>query len=225
MPDGAPGQNPWLHIPAEEYEAHMASEAVGQLTVLSELMAGVLRRWRPASLAVPGCTTGNGFEHVDPGVTKCVVGIDINRAYLDELRQKHGSRLPGLELICADVQTTNLPRAAFDVVHAALLFEHAGPARALPGLVAGLKPAGVMTVVLQLPSTQSGPVSETAAPSLGRLKSSMRLVSPEGFRELAGGLGLVESEVRTIGLPGGKGFYVGTYRFRDAAGKPGVDAR
>ena len=68
-PEGVKEQamtNPWLTIPAEDYEAHMASPEVGQLQVLNQLFKMVLEEHRPESLAVLGCSTGNGFEHIDP---------------------------------------------------------------------------------------------------------------------------------------------------------------
>jgi hypothetical protein len=66
--------NPWLSNSAEEYEAHMASAEVGQHQVLSQLFKTVLEEHRPLSLATLGCSTGNGFEHIDPATTRWVVG-------------------------------------------------------------------------------------------------------------------------------------------------------
>jgi ubiquinone/menaquinone biosynthesis C-methylase UbiE len=96
-------KNPWLQIPASDYEAHMALPEVAQAQALSKLMASALVQYTPASLAVIGCTTGNGFEHINTAYTHRVVGIDINPAYLEILETRFGERIPGLELVEADV--------------------------------------------------------------------------------------------------------------------------
>jgi len=82
-------KNPWLTIPAADYEAHMALPQVAQAQALNALMAAVLTQYAPKSLSVIGCTTGNGFEHIDTTHTRRVVGIDINPDYLAVLKA-HG---------------------------------------------------------------------------------------------------------------------------------------
>ena len=67
--------SPWLGIPLDEYEGHMCRADVGQLQVLNELFRRVLMEFSPKSIAVFGCSGGNGFEHIDPNVTERVVGI------------------------------------------------------------------------------------------------------------------------------------------------------
>src|SRR5581483_11213619 len=125
-----PTPDPWLNIPLDDYEAHMNAHAVGQLRVLSELFAEALASCRPESLAILGIAGGNGLEHVDPSVTRRVVGIDINPDYLDTLRQRHGARL-NLELHCCDLAQQSLMAEPVQLVHAALIFEHAGAGRCL----------------------------------------------------------------------------------------------
>ena len=75
-------KNPWLRIPASDYEAHMALPEVAQAQALSKMMASVFTEYAPTSIAVIGCTTGNGFQHIDTKHTRRIVGIDINPAYL-----------------------------------------------------------------------------------------------------------------------------------------------
>ena len=83
-------RNPWLDIPPDDYENHMSSPEVQQLQALNTLFKKVLDTVRPSSLAVIGCTTGNGFEHIDTRVTKRIVGIDINAAGLERFEQNGG---------------------------------------------------------------------------------------------------------------------------------------
>ncbi|MFZ0727814.1 MAG: hypothetical protein WAM61_18680 [Desulfobacterales bacterium] len=75
----------------------MALPEVAQARALNELSASAINQYSPASLAVPGCTTGNGFEHIDISQTKRVVAIDINPDYLDS-RTGLGQRFPAFKL-------------------------------------------------------------------------------------------------------------------------------
>jgi hypothetical protein len=64
----------------------MALPEVAHAQALSKLMASALKEYSPASLAVIGCTTGNGLENIDPTQTNRIVGVDINAAYLAVLQ-------------------------------------------------------------------------------------------------------------------------------------------
>ncbi|MBM3315539.1 class I SAM-dependent methyltransferase, partial [candidate division WOR-3 bacterium] len=107
--------NPWLHVPAADYEAHMGPQGADQSRPLAELFAGFYRKSRPAALAVPGCATGNGLECVDPAVTKRLVGIDINPEFL-RVAAERLPRLRGIaEWLCRRVEECSLPPASFDM--------------------------------------------------------------------------------------------------------------
>jgi len=203
--------HPWLLVSPEDYEAHMASEEVGQLQVLNRILAEDLSRFQPRSLAVLGCATGNGFEHIDPQITKRVVGIDINPEYLALLRERHQHRLADLELIESDVLEAEFPPNSFDLVHAALIFEYLDPSAALARIAPWIRPGGALTVVLQQPSARSTPVTPTPYLSLRGLSGVLRLVDPDEFRQIAGDHGLEGGEAGRIELKQGKSFYVGRY--------------
>jgi SAM-dependent methyltransferase len=203
--------NPWLSVPAEEYEGHMGSPSVGQLPFLSRVFEEFLRELRPASVAVVGCATGNGFDRIDAAVTARVVGIDINPAYLEILRERYGTSLPGLELICADAASCDLPKASMDLVHCALIFEYVD-AEALISRAAGwLREGGALTAVLQLPSAH-GKVSAGASPAVMRLAPCIELVDPDDLGRMAeeAGFRLERSETET--LESGKTFHIGLYK-------------
>jgi SAM-dependent methyltransferase len=207
-------QNPWLTIPASDYESHMSSTEVGQLSVLNHTLADVLASFSPRSVAVLGCSTGNGFEHIDPNVTHRVVGIDLNPDYLDILARRHKHSLPGLELVCADLASCRFGAHSFDLIHGALIFEYVNPKSLLPELARWLRPDGVLSVVLQLPSPVSKMVSKTPYASLRSLESIMRLVEPSLFRDLAWRCGLAMFQSREVNLKLGKRFHVAYYRKR-----------
>jgi SAM-dependent methyltransferase len=154
------GRNPWLRIPVSDYEGHMGHPAVQQLPYLSAVFQEVLLEFQPKDIAVLGCSTGNGFEHI-PTSTRKIIGVDINPQYLDVVRQRYGDRLPGLDLICADIFNCTIAAHSIDLIHGALIFEYVDPAPAMERVATWLRPGGVFSAVLQLPSADGSPVTET----------------------------------------------------------------
>lgn len=206
--------NPWLDIPSADYAAHMSSPEVGQLGVLSSLMHDALHMTRPERLLVLGCGIGNGFEHIDPSATRVVTGIDINAAYLAEL----DARLPEPPyqrlLHCADLATHALPEGAFDLIHAALVFEYLDWRALLPRAVKALAPQGCLSVVVQRPSPAAPAVSHTAYTSLRRLETVFTHVAPADMVTAAAAEGLVLESLRHLSLPQQKSFAALRFRAR-----------
>jgi len=208
----AHNQNPWLSISASDYEEHMNAENVGQLPVLNNILENVLKDIPSNNLAVLGCGTGNGFEHINPQIMERVLGIDINPEYLSLLRRRYGSKLRMLELICSDLNTFACPDNSFDLIYAALIFEYVDFEKILKKVANWLTTKGTLVVVLQLPSLKSEMISETAYSSLRLLDTIMRLVNPETFNETAEKCGLEKSNKIEIPLKLGKRFLVSYYK-------------
>jgi len=205
-------QNPWLFIPASDYEAHMGSNGVGQLSVLNSIFKDVLQDIRPRSMAVLGCGTGNGFEHINPQITQKVLGIDINPKYLKILHKRHGDRFPGLELACSDLYIITYPDHSFNLIHAALVFEYVDIEKMLNKVSRWLTKGGVLSVVLQLPNPKLEMISKTRYTSLKSLESIMHLVDPIAFNGAAERYGLYKSKETEIPLKSGKKFLLSYYR-------------
>jgi SAM-dependent methyltransferase len=214
MKEGRP--NPWLSIPAADYEGHMGSPGVGQLQFLSRVFGELLAESDPASLAVLGCATGNGFAHVRPERVRRLVGLDINCEYIEVCRERYAARIPGLELVCADLASFELEPASMDLVHAALFLEYVDPAAVLEKASRWLRPRGLLSVVLQRPSAKSGTVSETGYTSLKILEPVINLVAPEDLAGLAGQYGFLEVRSKNVTLESGKSFFVGVYRLEES---------
>lgn len=204
--------NPWLRIPASDYEAHMALPEVAQAKVLSNLMASALTEYTPMSLAVIGCTTGNGFEHINTARTRRVVGIDINPDYLKILKTRFDSRIPHLELIKADITASDFWTDPVSMVFAGLVFEYVDVLCALRSIFRCLAARGIFLAVLQKTSAESTPVTATRYKSLELLSPIMNLVSPMEFSNICGRVGFQEIKTDTISLKKGKSFFVGYYR-------------
>jgi ubiquinone/menaquinone biosynthesis C-methylase UbiE len=208
----ASGPNPWLTIPWQDYEGHMSHPAVKQSQFLSEVFRGAIRKYEPESLVALGCATGNGFEHIDPKVSRRVVAVDINHRYLSILQDRFRSLIPGLECICDDVVKCELEAEGYDLAHCALIFEYLEPSSLIKRIERWLRPGGVLVVVLQLPSPNSVKVTKTQFKSLKRLETIMRLVKPGHLKRLLDEVGFVERLAYTENLDSMKEFYVGHYR-------------
>jgi hypothetical protein len=202
--------NPWCSIPLQDYEGHMSSVNVWQLTVLGELFKSVLDRCLPESVAVLGIAGGNGLEHIDCTRTKRIVGVDINQRYLDEVRRRFGA-LAGLELHCCDLADQRCNVAPVALVHAALIFEHAGLGLALENACSLVADGGRLSVVLQLPSVEREDVASTDYTSMQRLKEGFALIEVPEFQHLLRqkGFQLLGQESRP--LPAGKALWLGVF--------------
>jgi hypothetical protein len=140
-------------------------------------------RLRPASVAVLGVAGGNGLEHVDGTLTTRVVGVDLNPTISTATKQRFPD-LRGLELHCADLQHDRLHIEPVSLVHAALVFEHAGMDRCLDNAVSLVSPGGHLSVVLQLPSEAHDAVTPTPFPSMSALAGDFAFVDPHQLRRL-----------------------------------------
>jgi SAM-dependent methyltransferase len=201
-------RNPWLDIPDVDYVGHMSSPTVNQRPVLSRLMGEALGSVRPRTMLVLGCSTGNGLEHVSPEVTSRVTVVDINPEYLHRLGEQFPNPGFALDVQCADLAHVVLEPEAFDLVHAALVLEYLEWPLLLPRVASPLKPGGVLSIVLQLPSASSPAVTPSAFVRLQSLESLFHFVEPGALVEAARGEGLRLSNRRTEPLATGKAFEV-----------------
>jgi SAM-dependent methyltransferase len=207
--------SPWHDIPLADYEGHMASPAVGQAPLLAAILEDLLKKHRPRSVAILGCSGGNGFERIPADVTR-VVGVDINSDYIERLRDRFGDRIPGLELLACDVQGGDFGFEPVQLAYAALLLEYVAIDIALKRIHSVLTDGGILGTVLQLPHPISPSITPSAFPSLQKLAPFMRLVPPEELRTLAKRRGFEEIESRKETALG-KTFQVQVFRRTAAA--------
>jgi trans-aconitate methyltransferase len=202
--------NPWLALPLEDYEGHMGSAAVNQLGPLADLFGEALARLRPRSVAVLGVAGGNGLQHVDRTLTARVVGIDLNPAYLAATEQRFPD-LRGLELHCADLQQPLLDVEPVALVHAALVFEHAGTGQCLDNAVSLVSGGGHLSVVLQLPAEGQPVVTPSAFPSMEALAGDFTFVDPHQLRRMLAQRELRLTHQSRLTLSSGKAFWSGYF--------------
>jgi threonine dehydrogenase-like Zn-dependent dehydrogenase len=207
--------NPWLSVPLSEYEQHMSSEEVRQLAVLSELFAEAIARCRPSSIAVLGIAGGNGLEHIDGSVTTRIVGVDLNPQYIESVRRRY-SHLPGLDLCCVNLSEQSLVLEPVQLVHAALIFEHAGVELCLENAIALTAPGGNLSVVLQLPAESGNAAGASLFASIENLHAHFSFVRPAALCESLAGRGFRLARQTTRELPAGKAFWAGIFAAPEA---------
>lgn len=208
----APMDNPWLRIPLADYEGHMALPQVAQAQLLSDVFVDVLARYAPASVAVLGCSGGNGFDRIQPAVTRRVVGVDLNPEYIEHTRRRYAGRFDTLELFVGDVQTERFAFAPVELVFAALLFEYVNAAAVLERIHDMLVPNGTLVAVVQLPCAAVPEVTPSPYTRLSKLAPIMRLVSPDKLSHWAAAAGYAEEDARTVATAAGKQFRVQCFR-------------
>ena len=202
--------NPWLKISLSDYEEHMQLPEVRQLGVLSALFGEAIAFCRPSSVAILGIAGGNELERIDTSHTKRIVGFDINPAYLKAL-QGRSSHVSGLELYCVDLAKQIVTLAPVQLVHAALIFEHAGVDRCFENALSLIAPGGALSVVLQLPCEAKQGVSTTQFPSIQKLRSHFFFVDPDWLRTALEKRGLRLRHYMQRSLPSGKGLWMGIF--------------
>ena len=201
---------PWLNVPLADYEGHMSAAGVEQLAPLAELFGEALGHCRPLSVAILGIAGGNGLAAIDPQVTRRIVGVDFNPIYLEATVRRY-AHLDNLELHCADLAEEALACPAVAMVHAALVFEHAGTGRCLDNAAALVEPGGHLSVVLQLPSRIEQGVSPSGFASLQTLKQAFQFVDPAWLESTLTERGFALERHWCRELPAGKAFWLGIF--------------
>lgn len=201
-------ENPWLAVSLADYEGHMALPHVAQTQLLSEVFARLLDRLAPRSIAIAGCAGGNGFERIDPAAVDRVVGIDINRDFLEAARKRHANRFASLELLCADIEADAIDVEPVDLVYAALILEYTDPAKAFPRLWNLTRPGGVLAIVSQLANDSIPEITPSPYTRLAVLGPQFRFVDTNALRTIATASGWEERESTIVRSAGGKSFRV-----------------
>ena len=210
-----PVKNPWLKIPAADYENHMAHPGVGQSIFLEQLFKKALHEYDASTIALLGAATGTGLEHLDPRKTKKLTAVDINEEYLHILAQRFSDRIVGLSLVRADLEKCDLENGYYSLVFAGLIFEYVDPEILLQKITTWLHEKGTLVVVLQLSGPENQTVSASPYKSLQRLIPLMKLIPPDTFNAMAGHAGLKRLKEKTIDLESKKSFYVASYMKKD----------
>ncbi len=194
-------KNPWEEIGLTDYENHMKWDSVGQLQALNALMKEQFEAYPAKTILILGVAGGNGLEHIDPGKTEKVLGVDINKAYLAECAKRHPQMKDVLELRRLDLtkDCASLPPA--DLLVADLLIEYIGCA-CFQSVVRQSAPSYVSCVIQE----KSGAEFVSRSPyaqAFYRLSSVCREVDGELLQEAMKEAGYSLALRRQVPLPKG----------------------
>jgi ubiquinone/menaquinone biosynthesis C-methylase UbiE len=215
-----PEPNPWMRIPAAEYESHMAQ--VGQSAALREIFRRAYGEIRPRRLLILGCATGEDFRLVDRAKTLRCVGVDLNRDYLEIARTRLAGAGKKVDLIQGDCLDVDLASNEFDLVYAGLILEYVDAGALFRRIRGWLAPGGACVTVTQNPAEGIPAVSRTGHAGLRVLEEHMILHDADAVDALARSAGLRRTSVREVGLPGGKSFSVAAFVREDDGRREGA---
>ena len=200
--------NPWTVVQASDYERYMGPEGLDQLGTLSSLFQESYLAAQPDRVLVLGSGTGNGLEHVDPAATRQVTCVDVNLQYLGIARQRYMHLGPKLELFCSEAEKFRAASAAYDLVHAALIFEYVHPDTLVRKVADWLAPGGTCSVVLELPGG-AGP--EPASKPLKIIERAEKHVKPAELVALFAQHGLQKRREREVPCAHGRKLWAATF--------------
>jgi trans-aconitate methyltransferase len=186
----------------------MALPEIGQAQMLADELEFAVREHSPKSLALIGCSGGNGLNRLVGRAVERVVGIDINPAYVEAVRSRFGVQISGLELHIADIQFA-LPRLApVDLLFAALVLEYVDLPPTMGNLRRLCTPGGTLVVILQAPSSDMEAVSASPYKSIQLLAPMLRPLDQEYVHQEAAAAGFLPASSRIVELRSGKRFVV-----------------
>jgi hypothetical protein len=200
--------NPWTVVQASDYERYMGPEGLDQLGPLSTLFQESYLAAQPDRVLLLGSATGNGLEHVDPSATRQVTCVDVNLQYLGIARQRYMHLGAKLELFCSEVEKFRAAAGSYDLVHAALIFEYVHPEILVRKVSEWLSPAGVCSVVLELPGG-GGP--EPASKPLKIIERAEKHVPPAELTSLFGHYGMARRRDHEVACPHGRRLWAATF--------------
>jgi trans-aconitate methyltransferase len=200
--------SPWLDIPLADYEGHMALPEIAQARMLADELEIAVRQHAPSSVAIIGCSGGNGFERLIGTTVERVVGLDINPTYVAAAQARFGTQMPKLALYVADIQDSLPNIAPVEMIFAGLIFEYVDLHTAMHNLRRLCAQGGTLVAVLQAPSAEAKAVSPSPYRSLQQLAPAMRLRHPQEMKGAAVEAGLAPATMRSFTLPSRKSFIV-----------------
>ena len=203
-------ENPWINIPLDDYEQHMQHKDVAQSQLLNSLINKYLQKHNPENILFLGISGGNGLEYVDTDKVKRICGIDINKSYLEETQKRFGNKIHQLELVKADINTSNESFIKADFIWSALIFEYVDMERAFRFIENNTDKFANLIITIQS-NNGSGSVSQTGIETIKSVKDIFRIVNRKKLQTdaLKFGFELIGSEENK--LPNGKSFL--TYEF------------
>lgn len=189
----------------------MALPEIGQAQMLASELVEAALRTSARSVAVVGCSGGNGFQALPASVHR-IVAIDINPSYIEAVQQRFERSSAALETFVADIQRPLPPCVPVDLVYAALIFEYVAVDETMTVLRQLCAADGVLVAVIQNSSNNEHFVSPSPFASLLALGRIAQTRSRSELEERARTAGFRPAGSRRIRSAGGKSFEVLSFR-------------
>jgi len=145
-------RHPWLEIPIDDYEAHMALPSVGQAQLLGAALQRTVKEFQPRSLAVLGVAGGNGLESLDRVIVRRVVALDFNPDYLALCTRRFAASFAQFQPVLHDLSQGAPLITPVECIFAGLVLEYLCVESFCAYLASLLTIGGGFAALLQLPS-------------------------------------------------------------------------
>lgn len=199
-------KNIWLDIDLSDYENHMALPSVAQSKYLSQYFSKLLQSFQPRTVALLGCSGGNGLEMIDNKKVKKVICVDINPNFLREAENRFSKKFNDIEFVCQDITSHSFNIYKVDLVYGGLVFEYTDITFAIANISKYINEKGILGVVLQHQDENIPEVSPSKYKRLEKLSRIFRFVSPIRFTELCNIYNLKLISEKEVRLESGKKF-------------------
>ena len=203
--------NPWLTVPAADYNIHMEHKSVRQGEMIRKHLTDCLIRFEPKSLLYLGAGIGNGLESTRASKLNDILAVDVNPEYLAILC-KSFKRLTALRTEQCSFPEGFSDPSCFQLAYGALFFEYVDLETTLANVAVHLTPEGYLVALLQQQSEQ-GQMTRSGVTSLEAILPIMSLYTPSAFRDIANRLGVFRHvSTEHIMSPCGKPFFEITFQ-------------
>ena len=193
----------------EDYEGHMSQSNVMQHQTLDRIMREQFRSHPVKSVAIMGIAGGNGLGHLsDIPDIEFIIGIDINKEYLDASESRYPELSGRYSTLLADIRDISVELPHVDMVIANLFVEYIG-CDAFADAIHRIHPRYVSCVIQIDPAecfVSETPYSAKLAVLDSVAESVHSTVNPDELTKALHSQGYGGRSVITTDLPNGKRF-------------------
>lgn len=174
-------KNQWLDIKLDDYENHMSFPSIGQSQYLANYLQESVNKYKPNSIALIGCSGGNGLGIINPKIVERVVCVDINSKYLAKAKVRYFNSFKNIEFVASDITSKDFSLVPVDLIFVGLVFEYVDNDFAVKNLSKLINKNGKLITVLQLPNTDIPEVSPSPYKNLEILNDLFSFVNANTF--------------------------------------------
>ena len=198
--------NPWEKIDLKIYETHMASNNVYQLQTLKNITESQIKDYIHTNVLILGIAGGNGLEHIDISNTEKIVGIDVNSQYLNICRKRYPHLTEILELVCCDLNKSDVVLPYSDIMICNLIIEYIGMNKFIELIRNNKENINIISTILQKNNDNEFVSNSSLSPSFKILESILHDIDEDILRIELSKIGFKCINQLSYPLPNGKEF-------------------